>query len=279
MDKIGIFYIATAIYKEYFEAYFKESMERIFPSKEKELIIISDGLKEYDNVQIGKYNIHVEDIIDYPYPIINLCKFQIIEKYAKKYNIDFIMYFDADTYVFEKDNEWWKNLENEINEHNDSIILSYHPHYLYNKKFEFGREYFFPANLAGMDDAILYRGLVRANYCYTMTSFFMCNIDILSIWANQIYEMTKEDLRNYRRIPELSDETYLNAIHIKEQFIEENKQNKFKVYLNYFTTIAPYNFGWLPEHFSVNYNQNNFPLIDSIFINQKFDIKLKDQKR
>ena len=93
-ETIGIFYIATGVYKEYFEN-FINTIKYIFPGYNKELIIISDGLKEYDNKFINDAHVHVEDFINYPYPFININKLQIVNYYAEKYNINMIVYFDT----------------------------------------------------------------------------------------------------------------------------------------------------------------------------------------
>ena len=58
----GIFYIATSVYKNYFE-YFLKTVKHIFPNKQKELIILSDGLNEYNDKQLLQAIIILKDKI------------------------------------------------------------------------------------------------------------------------------------------------------------------------------------------------------------------------
>ena len=263
---IGIFYIATSIYKEYFNKYFLPSLYNLFPNDIKNIIIISDEYLSFHNVDNCKF--YFEDIIDFPYPIINLCKFQIIEKYAKKYNIDIILYFDADTIIFEKPLEFWNNLKQKCIDHKDKLILSYHPHYLYNINFNFNNEYFFPyidGSCINVDTNI-----IKDKKCYMMTSFFMCYKDALYSYSKKIYNLANQNLKNLRWIPNLSDETYLNVINILENQ---------SILLDYYITINPYIYGDYNDKYNRNIWKNNFENIDSIFINQKFDIEIKAKKQ
>jgi len=272
--KYGIFYIATSVYKNYFENFLNTS-KYIFPDKFKQLIVLSDGLNEYNGTVVNKNTIiTVENIIDYPYPLINLCKFQTIYHYAKKHNIDKILYFDADTIIFEKDNDFWKNVENLLN--TDKLICSYHPHYLYNN--DILTTYCFPhfnEDIAcSIDESLIYK-----NRCYIMSSFFMGSINAIKYAADKIYEYSSKDLKNHRWIPTFSDETYLNALYIKDNIIE----NKNTIYLDKYITINPYS-TFYNDFCITNRNNddiwhNNFMEINSLFINQKYDIKLKEQKR
>ena len=268
--KYGIFYIATSVYKEYFENFLK-TVKYIFPDKQKELIVLSDGLYEYNDKQIENIHIIVENIIDYPYPLINLCKFQTIYYYANKYDIDKILYFDADTIVFEKDNIYWKWVDEELLS-TDMLICSYHPHYLYNnEKIFYNNGFIYNDNNLGVYCDPQY---IHDNKCYIMSSFFMGSIKAIEYAYKEIYNMSSKDLRNHRWIPWFSDEAYLNALYVKDNIIND----KETIYLDKFITINPYNFN------GVNFDNNdiwnnNFTNVDTILINQKFDINIKDKKR
>lgn len=269
--KIGIFYIATSVYKEYFKQYFLPSINNLFPGKDKELILISDGLEQYNDIRYNKVHITVEDIIDFPYPIINLCKFQIIEKYANKHNIDIVLYFDADTLIYTKELEFWENLLNKIETENDKMHMSYHPHYLYNAGEFFTSNLFFPykegsiCNISEEEKQYL-----NEHKCYIMTSFFMCHIKALHYFTENIYEYAKFNLRELRWIPFYSDETYLNII---------NLRNPGHIILDRYVNINPYIYWGGSDKSTDNPYINNLPEHNALFVNQKFDIELKDQKR
>ena len=267
MEKIGIFYIATSIYKEYFNMYFLPSMKNLFPDDKKELIILSDGLEEYNNKFIDNFNIHVENIINFPYPIINLVKFQLIEYYAKKYNINIILYFDADTIIFNKSNYFWENLKHKII-NSDNLICSYHPHYLYNKLFDFTKNIFFPFNEFDSKSLKIDYYKLRNNKNYIMTSFFMGKYEYIKLYSEKIYDYAKIGLANtfIRCIPWFSDETYLNII---------NQKEGNKIIMDNYITINPYTL-YSDKYKDKNINniwENNFPEYENIIINQKFDIE------
>jgi len=270
---IGVFYIATSIYKEYFYKYFLPSMKNLFPNEQKKLILISDGLNEYDNEYIDNYNIYVEHIINFPYPIINLTKFQLVEFYAKKYGIDTILYFDADTIIFKKNNEFWENLKTKLLNANN-LIFSYHPNYLYNNSFNFEQGLFFPFNEVDNDIVNQFKidyNDFRNHKSYIMTSFFMGKYKYIKEYAEKIYNYAKIGLSTYylRCIPFFSDETYLNIINHKEGY---------KLLLDKYITINPYTY-YSEDYEERNINniwKNNFPEYESIFINQKFNINLKN---
>lgn len=275
---ILVFYIATSVYKEYFKEYFIKTVTNLFPNNDKTLILISDGLREYDGCKLDLHTkVVCKDIIDFPYPIINLCKFQIIEHYAKEYKdeADILLYFDADSLIYSKPDLFWEYLKNKmINEFPNKMFFSYHPHYLYNKNFNFGREYFFPLRGTVNEIPDIWK-LIMHHRCYIMTSFFMCNMKALHYFSQQVYEKSKLDLRNIRQIPELSDETYINIINILDNIIDK----KDNIYLDKYININPYIYGNYPEKYNGNIYTSNFPTINTLFVNQKFDIGLKEQKR
>ena len=268
--KYGIFYIATSVYKNYFENFLK-TVKYIFPDKYKELIILSDGLNEYHGKIINRNTyINVENIIDYPYPLINLCKFQTIYYYAKKHNIDMILYFDADTIVFEKDKKFWNEIDKLLN--TNKLICSYHPHYLYDNEDIFKN----PGFIYNSQELGVYCDPenIHKNKCYIMSSFFMGSIKAVEYTYKEIYKMTSTDLKNFRWIPWFSDEAYLNTLNVNDNILN----NVGSIHLGRYITINPYDFN------GVHYDDgdiwhNNFDGYDTIFINQKYDIEIKNKKR
>ena len=72
-------------------------------------------LSSYSNIYYKKtitFNdvLSNEDLEDFK-AFININKLQIVLHYAKKYNIDSIVYFDAETYFFEKDENFYNNFQ------------------------------------------------------------------------------------------------------------------------------------------------------------------------
>lgn len=267
--KIGIFYIATSVYKNYFDN-FKNTMHYLFPEDEKELIILSDGLDEYDNMDINGIKIHVEKLIDLPYPLIHLNKFQIVKTYAERYNIEYVMFVDADTICFEKSKNVWDNMKLAINDNH--LLLTRHPHYLYTPNRNFG-DPFITSNKNST--AFMNPDLVNKNKCYIMTSFFCGKYDVIKKYADLSYKMIGHDL-NYRSFAYYVDEAYMNKIYVKENILE----HKNTILLQNYVTINPYIFGNFPERDNGDIYKNNFPEFeDTIILNQKYNVLLKESKK
>lgn len=214
---IGIFYIATGIYKEYFPK-FLETIHYCFPNKIKKLIVISDGLKEYDNNYINGVNIVVEDFISYPYPFININKLQIIYHYASKYNISNIVYFDSETYFIKKDEKFYNDLLQISKEKFISLITTFFINhnlrdhiYGMNSYTDFGEP-------NGFDDfKFFYNKNYQdnlSNYKWIQTSFFMCSINVLK----KIYIIVKDLIAYNSRVMgcklNYSDEFYINYLNL-----------------------------------------------------------------
>lgn len=253
---IGIFYIATGVYKNYFQK-FIETINYCFPNKTKKLIIISDGLKEYDNMYINGVNITVEDFISYPYPYININKFQIIHHYAKKYKINNIVYFDSETYFFEKEESFYDDLLKQSKDKLISLIPSYFIKYTF-------RDFIYVVNtytLWGQDNN--FRDFdyfysdnydnININYKWIQTSFFICSFDILSKINNLLKDLILYNNRITGNKLNYSDELYIN-------------------YLNLY----------YPELFHCDFygisNDDDIPIVDSMFFYQKMFSYIEKQK-
>lgn len=267
--KIGIFYIATSVYVNYFEN-FLVSIHNLFPNDEKELIVLSDGLSEYNDKKINGVNIKVIEILDYPYPIITANKVKTVAYYMKKLNLEYAMYVDADTICLEQSNELWENLKSKIKA--GKFIMSYHPHYLYTPNREFGNPF-----IVDMKYSVGYmdKKLVNDNKCYIITSFFLGRYDEIKKYGDLIYKMLGEDLKNIRWMPVYPDEAYFNRIYVNET-IENEMDN---IQLDKYITINPYIFGDFPERDNGDIYKNNFPEFDTIFLNQKYNVLLKESKK
>ena len=243
-ETIGIFYIATGVYKEYFNDFYK-TIDYIFPNKQKTLIIISDGLKEYNNTHKDLLDIYVEEFIDYPYPFININKFQIVNHYAKKYNIDIIAYFDSETYFIKKDELFFDNL---IKISKDKMISLIPPYFL-NYDFRgliYGMNTFtLWSEFHGFDDfSFFYKDNydnIDISYKWIQTSFFMCSKQILNDIDIILQDLISYNMRVMGCKLNYSDEFYINYLNLyyPEKFYstffadDENHKNKYDTLFMY----------------------------------------------
>lgn len=270
--KLGVFFLATSVYKNYFEN-FANSLKNMFPDNnvEKHLIIMSDGLKEYDGKEIGGFKVHHFDVIDYPYPCVPMNKFQMVSKYMNDLNLDYGMFFDSDSIILEKSPEFWENLKKKIM--SGKLLCSGHPHYLYTPD----RDMFEPF-VVSREDSVAYMDpkYVNENKSYIITSFFAGSKNVIDKYAKKIYNMIGKDLSNIRWVPHYVDEAYMNKIYIDDVLLG----NDDDIIKDKFITINPYEFGNFPERDNGDIYKNNFPEYeDTIFINQKYDTSIKQQKK
>lgn len=269
--KLGVFFLATSVYKEYFEN-FKESLKNLFPNDfEKHLIIMSDGLEEYDNTKIGNFDVHRVEVIDYPYPLVPMNKFQMVSKYMKDYDLDYAMFFDADSIILEKDDKFWKSLRAKLL--SGRMLCSGHPHYLYQPE----RDMFEPFVIS-REDSVGYMDpkVLNEHRSYIITSFFAGDKNVIDKYAKKIYSMIGQDLSNIRWMPHYVDEAYLNTIYVNDVILGNDKDILKEKYI----TINPYEFGDYPERDNGDIHKNNFPEYDNtIFINQKYNTELKNKKK
>lgn len=268
MSKVGIVYMATSVYKAYFDN-FLSTVYNLFPNDERTLFVISDGLSEFDNVNFRGTTIYVKNIIDLPYPIITACKLRYLTEFTKDYDLDYILYFDADSIIFEKPNSFWEWFKNELD--SNKLIMSRHPHYLYTPNRNFDEPFLISSkNSIGYVD----KNLVNERKSYIITSFFAGTPQVIKETDNKIYNMLGTDLSNLRWMPMYPDEAYLNAIYVNDNII--NDKDNIKLFS--FITINPYYFAETNRN-TDNVFENNFPEYDTIFINQKYDTSIKDQKK
>ena len=277
MKNIGLVYMATSVYKNYFEN-FLESLKFLFPEDNKTLIVISDGLQEYNEKTIrfndsqqNTVKIYVKDVVDLPYPFLPCCKFRFVTRYTKEFDFDYIMNFDSDTIILEKPLEFWNTLKDKLE--TGKLLVTSHPHYLYTPSRDF-YEPFIVSNpkSVGYIDA-KYVNNVRS---YIMTSFFAGKYDIIKYFDDKIYYMLGRDMDNLRWIPRFPDEAYMNKLYITENVLD----NKNNMLLEKYVTINPYIYGHFPERDNGDIHTNNFPEYDdTIFMNQKYDVSIKQVKK
>ena len=268
MSKIGIVYMATSVYKEYLNN-FLYTLPNLFPNDEKTLFIISDGLSEFNNKEYKGIVIYVHNIVDLPYPIITACKLRYLTEVTKNYDLDYILYFDADSIILPKPNSFWEWYKSRLD--TGKLLMSYHPHYLYTPERDFGEPFIVSnQNSAGYAD----NNLINEKRCYIITSFFSGRPSIIKEIDDKIYNMLGQDLARFRWMPLYPDEAYLNAIYVNENIIN----NIGNIELERFITINPYLFAETDRN-TDNVWESNFPEIETIFINQKYDTSIKSRKK
>lgn len=271
--KLGIFYLATGVYKEYFEE-FAKSLNNLFPNNnvEKHLIIMSDELKEYDGKEEFGCKIHCFDVIDYPYPLVLINKFQMVAKYMKDLDLEYGMFFDADTIIFEKSNEFWDKLKQKLM--SGKLLCSSHPHYLFNPDLNI-----YEPLLITREDSAGYMDPATLNEhkSYIITSFFGGNREVITKYSKKIYELIGKDLHELRWIPRFCEESYMNYIYVRDIILgNENDVLKEK-----YITINQYEpIGGISSRDTDDIHKNNFPEYDdTIFMNQKFNSEIKNKKK
>ena len=85
MKHLAIYYIATSNYKMGFE-HFNKNISLLYPNFKKTIIILSDGLEDWNNVVGDNVTYKVYHIDHFPWPIITLFK-MIYPFYYYLYNL------------------------------------------------------------------------------------------------------------------------------------------------------------------------------------------------
>ena len=266
--KIGIFWLGTSVYKNYFDN-FISTFNNLFPNDEKVLVVMSDGFKELNNNFIGNSLIIHKEVIDFPYPLVTANKVQMVATYMKELKLEYAMYVDADTICFPKEDQFWEDLKEQIT--NGKFLMCRHPHYLYTPQREFGEPFIVsnPKSSAYMPPYV-----TNTYKCYIMTSFFLGRYEEIEKYANKIYDMLGSDLSTMRWMPVYPDEAYFNKI-----YVSEATNRNTNIELGNYITINPYPFGDFSQYRNDNVWVNNFPNEPNIFLNQKYDINIKNKKK
>lgn len=126
--KIGIYYYATKVYKDYFDGFYN-SLNNFFPGHEKKIVLFTD---DEQNIYKDKSDIEWHYINHYPWPIISLYKFYRTLEYLNN-EFDIIFHFNSNI-VF-KENVNYDYLSNLINNHKIIGINHYYDN-PYNNPFD-----------------------------------------------------------------------------------------------------------------------------------------------
>lgn len=214
--EIGIVYLATGSYIQYFEA-FKETLNYFFPGYQKKVTIISDALDEYDGVIIKDTVFQVKKIINLPYPMISYFK-QIWILELLDFKSDYYFYFDADTMFREVPNYDWKEL---IQVMSHGPVFNLHPFYdlyLNGRCEQCDIDSFNEYNTERCEDMQCYIPY-GTEYDYIIGSFFAGSGKDFKSICEKIKNDITQDLKLSRdwKIPRFFDENYLNhyALHHK----------------------------------------------------------------
>lgn len=269
-EKIDIFYIATGVYKRFFQN-FLDSLKNLFKGYNKQLIVISDDLMDYDHKKYGETIVYIEHYINYPYPFINTNKFQIIDYYAQKYNSENILYFDCETIIEEYDDELNTFLLNKIND--NKIVGMYTGIFQHNniniRNFMWGTDVMssFGYYHGNFDDFNLLNRTVlyEKDYKWIQTSFFMTKPFILHYFAEKIKALINYNNRILNMKLNFTDETWFNYLNYycdsdkiyANYFNKEIDQNNLKNEVDPFYTFFKYKYNMPMEKMYIKFGTNN----------------------
>lgn len=208
MKILAIYYIATSVYKELFPE-FLENVPKLFPSFHKKVVVISDGLQEYDGISGPSYKVQVfSDIEHRPWPYIALHKMDIIKDH--RVECDYACYMNANLI-----------LNPEFNKDIDHMFLysrmNFTRHcYLLKEDVQDGQYFQGKVNQVSKDDLQLVSSDIRSSsyiaddYQYCQSGFFLGPEKLFFKFCEDISELRKiDEARNI--IPTWHDEAYLNA--------------------------------------------------------------------
>lgn len=189
---IGIYYIATGVYKNNFNE-FLSSIENFFYGYKKHIILLSDGLGEYDNYKNGNVTIEHHYIDDMPWPIVTLFKFHYLLKY--KVNDDYIFYINSNAIINPNKLVDWFNP--------NMITLTKH----YSYRFGFLTTYELLTPSDDNPNSQAYIGNITYTYC--QGGFFGGPTKKVYDMCEEIIKLIDVDLNN-NIIAKWHDESYLN---------------------------------------------------------------------
>ena len=210
---IGIYYIATGIYKNNFNPFIK-SINNFFPQYNKKIILLSDGLEEYIDYQ--ENNIHIEHhyIEDHPWPIVALFRFHYLVKY--KVNCDYIFFINSNSMI----------LPNKLYNWFDENKINVTKHFSYRSGIKTTYELLLPSD--DNPNSTSYIGNI--NYIYCQSGFFGGPSNLIYDMCEDIITMIDIDLKN-NIIAKWHDETYFNKWLYDKQY-DKNLINITDVFFN-----------------------------------------------
>ena len=279
---IRIFTIATSVYKEYFETYFIQTVNKIFKDHKKEIILFSDGLEQYDNMIYDNTVVHVKHLYDLYVFDIQFNKFNFINQEIDKYDDnDLCLYIDSDTMFCENHLAEQKIL----NTYNDgNVHITSHPIFVFENVFNLNykaeRKYVYEnKDMYGIFACTPKEGkseLITSFMYFTKSSFKQ----FFDIYNDFVYKMNTS---SPRILPNLNDEGIINYMYNKEigniygedMFITMNLNYNNKNEFNRNIIYIP----WHSEALGIN-KESHITMEENnvIICNQKFNYNIKNKK-
>lgn len=279
---IRIFTIATSVYKEYFEKYFIQTVNKIFKDHKKEIILFSDGLEQYDNMIYDNTVVHVKHLYDLYVFDIQFNKFNFINQEIDKYdNNDLCLYIDSDTIFCE-------NLLAEqkiLNTYNDgNVHITSNPIFVFenvfNSNYKEERKYVYE----NKDMYGIFACAPKEGKSELITSFMYFNKSsfkhFFDIYNDFVYKM---NVSLPRILPNLNDEGIINYIYNKEigniygedmfitmnlNYNNKNEFNRNIIYMPWYSEALG-----IDKESHITMEENNV-----IICNQKFNYNIKNKK-
>lgn len=202
MKRLVIYYIATSNYKMGLP-YFIQNIHHFFPQFKKTVVILSDGLDDYDGKEIEGVTYKVHHIHHFCWPIITLFKMTLIRDFWEE--CDYACYFNGNMQC-NKDYDY-----NNSNYDFDKLNCAWHVN---STNVEFDGSKF--ANISNNSVAF-----INEPYKYIHGGYFFGPSDIVKEMCNDVSKMVEEDLKK-NVIPQWHDESYLN----KWCVLNKDKVNK-----------------------------------------------------
>ena len=191
METLAIYYIATSNYKFGF-THFQQNLHYFFPQFKKTVIIISDGLSEWNNITKNGINYKVIHIHHLCWPIITLFKMKFIFDF--QIDTDYACYLNADLQCNFNYDYQTSNID--FNKLNVSVHV-------------FSKDYMMYDNEIFESISPESQAYVSMPYKYVHGGFFFGPSHIVYDMCQNISKMCEKDLKK-NIIPQFHDESYLN---------------------------------------------------------------------
>lgn len=210
MNTVTIYIIATSNYKQGF-LNMVDTLQYFLPSYKKTVVLISDGLQEWNNVEKDGINFKVYYIQHYPWPIITLFKMKYILDYWNE--SDYAFFLNADLQCNKDSDETWLDKDK-------LICTSSHFSGIFAEK-ETSKD-----SKAYVSDSNVHK--------YRIAAFFGGPCEIVKQMCNSVYEMLQIDL-SHNIIPKWHDQSYLYKWCCDHKDLVSN--NCFSLYPRFKTNI------------------------------------------
>lgn len=201
--KLGIYYIATSNYKMGFE-HFRKNIHLFAPHLEKEVVVLSDGLEEWNDKEENgvKYKVHY--IRHHVWPIITLFKMKYILDF-KDNSYDYVCYFNGNLQY---------NPQYRIYFDWEKLNVSRHTFSDANDKYD-GNKF-----ESVSKDSVAY---IDKYYQYIHGGLFFGKASIVYKMCEDVSNMVEIDLKN-NIIPQWHDESYLNKWCVENEHLVAPKR-------------------------------------------------------